>query len=144
MAKKDEVKTLQQKSKFAAMEGLRPTSRWPVSPRKAMAQARKSSKGRGYPVPPYPDANPLQLFRWGRSEWHSLGRAQKVALPVIIFTALTTWEKEDAIREERQFELDRASAKVYAARLFGAFGEPRRKRKLLGIIPLPGGKKQDY
>lgn len=140
MADKDKVKTLREKSKFAAMEGLRPRSAFPVAPRQAMSSAKKASKKLPYPIAPYPSANPLQLYRWAEAEWKSLGRWQNLAAPVILLVALLTWEKEKALQEGRWFEIDKAEARAYAANVYGAFGRAKRKRKLLGIIPLPGGK----
>ena len=139
MAKKDKVTELRQKSRFAAMEALRPADAFPVPPRKAMARARKASKKLSYPLAPYPGANMLQLYRWAEKEWWRLGRWQNVAAPVIALVALLTWEKEMELREARQAEVARAQAKDEAARIYGAYGLPaRRKRKLLGLIPLPG------
>ena len=140
MAKKDKAQELRQKSRFAAMEGLRPVGGFPIAPRKAMAQAKKSSKRLPYPIPPYPGVNPLQLFRWAQYEWWKLGRWQSVAAPVAALVALLTWEKEKHLKEARGFEVERVEAKERAAELYGAYGRPARKRKLLGIIPLPGRK----
>src|SRR5215210_8711737 len=133
MARKDKLKELQQKSRFAAMEGLRPRGGFPVPPRKAMAEAKKASKKLSYPVPPYPGANMLQLYRWTRYEWWKLGKWQRVALPVIVLVALTTWEKEKELQEARWKEIDRLETKRTAAHLYGAFG-PRKptRRKLFG------------
>ena len=141
MAGKDKVKKLREKSKFAAMEGLRPPDRWPVPPRKAMSKAKKASKGLPYALAPYPSANRLQLYRWAEAEWKSLGRWQGLALPVMLVVGLLTWEKEKALQEAYRFRLEKAETRQFAARLYGAFGRPRRKRKLLGIIPLPGGRR---
>jgi|GEM_PF-3673543 len=141
MAKKDKVKELRQKSRFAAMEGLRPRGGFPVPPRKAIGQAKKASKKLPYPVPPYPGANLMQLYRWAEYEWWKLGRWQRVALPVIVLVALTTWEKEKELQEARWLEVDRFEAKRQAAQAYGAYGPGKpKKRKLLGIIPLPGKK----
>lgn len=141
MAKKDKLKELRQKSRFAAMRGLRPKGGFPTPPRKAMAQANKASKKLAYPLPPYPGANLLQLYRWAQHEWWKLGRWQRVALPVIVLVALTTWEKEKELQEARWGEVARIETKRQAAHLYGAFG-PRqpRKKKLFGMIPLPGGR----
>jgi len=136
---KDKVKKERQRSMFAAMEGLRPRDRWPVPPRRAISRAKKASKKLPYPLAPYPDANPVLLIWWARAEWKSLGRWQRLALPVIILVGLLTWEKEKALKEAYQFELEKAGARQYAARLYGAFGQVPRRRKLFGIIPLPGG-----
>jgi hypothetical protein len=140
MAKKDDVKRLREKSKSAAMEGLRPRSGLPVAPRKAMAQAKKASKRLAYPLAPYPNANPLQLSRWALAEWRGLGRWQGLALPVAVLVALTTWEKEKMAKEARQFELDRAETRQFAAQAYGAYGRPKTRRRFFGFIPLPGGR----
>ena len=140
MAKKDNVRELRQKSRFAAMEGLRPKGALPKPPRKAMKDARKTSKRLSYPVPPYPGANPVQVYRWAQEEWWRLGRWQKVALPAIILTALLTWERENELRQARWDEVERADTKQLAAETYGAFGRPAPRRKLLGIIPLPSRK----
>ncbi len=99
----DKVRKLRQRSKFAAMEGLRPVGGFPVPPRKAMSEARKVSKKLPYPVPPYPGTNLLQLFRWGQYEWWKLDKWQSVAAPVMALVALLTWEQERELREERRF-----------------------------------------
>ncbi len=138
MAKEDKIKQLKQKSRFAAMEGLRPTSGLPTPPRKAVKQAKKASKGLSYPVPPYAGANPTQVYRWAQQEWTSLGRWQSLALPVIIIAGLLTWEREKALQETRWDQIERIETKQLAAETYGAFGRPERKRKLFGIIPLPG------
>jgi hypothetical protein len=137
MAKKDDVRKLREQSKFAAMEGLRPTAGFPVPPRKAMARAKKVSKGLAYPVAPYPNANKLSMYRWASSEWKGLGRWQSLAAPVVLIVALLTWEKEKALQEARWFQIEKEETRRRAAEIYGAFGRPRR-RKLLGIIPLPG------
>src|SRR6476659_6250736 len=133
MAGKDKVKKLREQSRFAAMEGLRPKSGWAVPPRKAMAQAKKASKDLAYPLAPYPTANRMQLLRWAQTEWRSLGPWQGLALPFLIVTALRTWEKEKAIQEVRQFDLDKADTQLFAAHLYGAYGRPKPKRKLLDL-----------
>ena len=138
MAKDDKVKELKQKSRFAAMEGLRPTGGLPTPPRKAVKQAKKASKGLSYPVPPYPGANPVQVYRWAQQEWGNLGRCQSLALPIIVIAGLLTWEREKALQEARWGEIERIETKQLAAETYGAFGRPERKRKLLGFIPLPG------
>jgi hypothetical protein len=140
MAGRDKAKKEREKAKFAAMEGLRPRDRWPVPPRKATSRAKKASKRLPYPLAPYLDANPLQLYRWAGAEWKSLGRWQSLALPVIVLVGLLTWEKEKALQEAYRLELEKAGTRQYAARLYGAFGPARRRRKLFGIIPLPGGR----
>ena len=141
MPKNDKVKELKQKSRFAAMEGLRPSRGLPTPPRKAIKEAKKASKHLSYPIAPYPEASPTQLYRWARDEWWKLGRWQSVALPVIVIAGLLTWEKENALKEARWEEVERIEAKQLAAEAYGAYGRPpKRKRKLLGIIPLPGSK----
>jgi hypothetical protein len=137
MAKDDEVKKLRQKSKYAAMEGLKPQLGFPTPPRKAMARARRASKKLAYPLPPYPNANPVQLYRWASDEWRLLGRWQNLAAPVAIIVALLTWEKEKALQQARWDELDKEETRRMAAHLYGAYPRTPRKRKLLGIIPLP-------
>jgi|SRR5829696_7367472 hypothetical protein len=143
MAKKDKVTELRQKSMFAAMEGLRKERGFPVPPRKAMANARRRSKNLAYPVPPYAGTGPLgliELARWARYEWWKLGHWQKVAAPVIVLVALLTWEKENALREERWEQVEREQIRRLALEEFGMLPERPKKRKLLGIIPLPGRK----
>ena len=140
MAKDDKVKEQKQKARFAAMEGLKPSSSFPIPPRKAMGLAKKSSKGLSYPLAPYPHANLLKMYRWGEFEWRKLGRWQMLALPFIIIVALRTWEKEIAIQEEGQAKVERNAAKQEAADIYGAFGKRTKKRKLFGLIPLPGRK----
>jgi hypothetical protein len=140
VAKKDKVTELRQKSRFAAMEGLRPTGGFPLPPRKAMKEAKKTSKKLSYPVPPYPGANLLQLYRWAQFEWWQLGRWQKVVAPVVVLVAVLTWEKERAIQDARWDEMEKERTKQQAAETYGAFGRKPQRRKLLGIIPLPGKK----
>ncbi len=140
MTKKNKKEQLKEKSRFAAMEGLRPTGILPVPPRKAMSEAKKASKKLRYPLPPYPSANPLKAFRWAQHEWWRLGRWQSVAAPVMVVVALLTWEKERALKEARWDEIEHAETKQMAANVYGAYGRPTKKRKLLGIIPLPGRK----
>ncbi len=137
MADKDKVQSLREKSKSVAAKTLEHKGGFPVPPRKAMSQAKKASKKMSYPIAPYPAANPLQLYRWAQAEWRGLGRWQGLAAPVIVLVALLTWEKEQHIQEERWFDIDKAATKAYAAKVYGAFGRGKRKRKLLGIIPLP-------
>jgi hypothetical protein len=137
MAKKDKAKELKQKSRFAAMEALRPVGGPPVAPRKAMKDARKASKGLSYPVPPYPGAGPVQVYRWAQHEWWRLGKWQSLAMPFAILSALLTWEKEMTLRQRRAEQLDRADIKEMARAMYLA--PPRKpKRKLFGVIPLPG------
>jgi hypothetical protein len=139
MARKDKVKELREKSKAAAAEGLRPRSGLPVAPRKAMAQAKKASKRLAYPLAPYPNANRLQVYRWALAEWRGLGKWQGLALPVVVLVALTTWEKERMARDARQLELDKAEIRQLAAHAYGVYGRPKARRRLFGLIPLPGG-----
>ena len=139
MAKKDDkVTQLQQKSRFAAMEGLRSKGGLPEPPRKAMKEAKKLSKKLPYPVPPYGDNSPLQMYRWAQYEWRKLGKWQGLTLPLVILSALLTWERESALREARWEEVERAETKRIAAETYGAYGkqEPKR-RKLFGVIPIP-------
>jgi hypothetical protein len=141
MAKDDKVKELKQKSRSAATKGLEAARGFPTPPRKAVKEAKKASKKLPYPVPPYPGANPAQLYRWAQHEWQGLGRWQNLALPVIVIVGLLTWEKESALKEARWGEVERTDARQIAAETYGAFGRPpTRNRKLLGFIPLPGGK----
>jgi hypothetical protein len=137
MANKDKVTELRQRSRFAAMEGLRPRGGFPVRPRKAMSQAKKSSKRLAYPLAPYPGASLLQLYRWARYEWWQLGKWQRLALPVIVLFSLLTWEHESQLREAREVQVYKTATKRFAARMYGAYGPEPRRRKLLGIIPLP-------
>ena len=138
MAKKDnKLEKLRQKSRFAAMEVKKPVGGLPVPPRKAMANAKKASKKLPYPIAPYIGANPIQLYRWARYEWWKLGKWQQLALPVIVLTALRTWEKERELQEARWQQIDKIETKQAAAEAYGAFGRARPKKKLLGFIPLP-------
>jgi hypothetical protein len=123
------------------MEGLRPRLGFPLPPRKAMAQAKKASKELAYPVAPYPRANPLQLYRWSAEEWKRLGRWQTLATPVVLLVGLLTWEKEKALQDAYIDQLEKAETRRFAASLYGAYGRAPRKKKLLGIIPLPSLKK---
>ncbi|HVG00602.1 MAG TPA: hypothetical protein VND68_12250 [Chloroflexia bacterium] len=140
MAEKDTIKQARQKSKFAAMEALRDNKGFPIPPRKAMSRAKKVSKKLAYPLPPYAGANLVQLYRWGQFEWRKLGRWQQVVLPVVVLNALLTWEREKELQDRYWDQVDRAQAKEAAAQAYGAYGPRPRKRKLFGIIPLPGGK----
>src|SRR5919199_740440 len=135
MAKEDKVRRLKERSKRTAEETLKEREGFPIAPRKAMAHARKASKKLPYPLPPYASANRVQLLRWAAIEWQNLGRWQRVALPVVALVALLTWEKERALQESYQVEVDKAALKHRAAEMYGAFGRRARKRKLLGIIP---------
>lgn len=141
MAKADKkVTDLRRKSRFSALRTLSQQRGLPVKPRKAMAQARKASKERGYLVAPYPNANPLQIFNWAKTEWTRLGRWQSLAAPVAVVVALLTWEKEMALQEEEQALADKAATRRLAARVYNMAeaDKPKKKRKLLGFIPLPG------
>ena len=140
MAEKDKIKKARQKSKFAAMEALRDNKGFPVPPRKAMSRAKKASKKLAYPLPPYAGANPVQLYRWGQFEWKKLGRWQRLVLPVVVLNALLTWERERELQDRYWDQLDRAQAKEAAAQAYGVYGPRPKKRKLFGIIPIPGGK----
>ena len=138
MAKKTEVAELQRKSRFDALKILRESEGVPISPRKAMARARKASKQLGYPVKPYSDANLFQLFKWARIEWDKLGKWKSLAAPVAIISALLTWEKERALQVEYRARYEKAAARRLATRAIFGTGTPKRKRRLLGFIPLPG------
>jgi hypothetical protein len=138
MADKKKVTELRRKSRFNALKILREHSGLPMPPRKAMSQAKKASKEMGYPVAPYPNASSLQLYRWAKTEWDKLGRWQTLAAPAAIVSALLTWEKERALQEEHQGQSDKAEARRLAARALYRIEQPKRKRKLLGFIPLPG------
>lgn len=141
MAKEDKVKELKQKSRSTATEVLESGRGFPTPPRKAIKQAKKVSRKLPYPLPPYPGANPAQLYRWAQYEWRKLGRWQSLALPIIIIGGLLTWEKEKALQEAGWGEIERIEAKRLAAETYSAFGKPpTSKRKLLGFIPFPGGK----
>ena len=139
MAKKEnKIEQMRQKSRFAAMEAKKPVGGLPLPPRKAMSNAKKASKKLSYPLPPYPGANPVQLYKWARYEWWKLGKWQGLALPLVVLTALRTWEKETELKEARWQQIDKIEAKQAAAEAYGAFGRFRpKKRKLFGIIPLP-------
>jgi hypothetical protein len=140
MAKKDKKEELRQKAHFAAMEATKPKGGFPVPPRKAMARANRASKKLPYPVPPYPGANPMQLFRWAQVEWWKLGRWQGMAGPVVALVGLLTWEKEKDRQEAWRRQVDKIEVKQMAREMYGVYGQPKRRRKLLGLIPLPGGK----
>ena len=139
MAKENKVDELQKKSRLDALKILGATEGLPVSPRKAMSQAKKATKARGYPVSPYPKDNPIQLYqlyKWGREEWNKLGKWQPLVTPVMILVALMTWEKERNLQDEYAYR----STKIRARRMaFDLIDGPKpKKRKLLGFIPLPG------
>ena len=111
-----------------------------MPPRKAMAHARKASKKLTYPLAPYPSANLLQLLQWARYEWWKLGRWQSLAAPVAALVALLTWEKERQLKEEEQFRVDRAATRRLAIETYGLHAPTPKRRKLFGIIPLPGSR----
>jgi hypothetical protein len=134
MAKKTEIKTLRRKSRIAALEGLRNQQGFPVPPRKAMSLARKKSKGLSYPLPPFPGGNPLLLFQWARGEWKALGRYKRLALPVIAFVALTTWEKEREMQEARWDEIERNETIQFANDLYIRASAGTTQRKSLRPI----------
>jgi hypothetical protein len=139
MAKKKVVE-LKKKSRLDAFKILRENEGFPVPPRKAMSQAKKATKMLGYPVAPYTNTNPIQLFNWAKQEWGKLGRWQSLATPVVLLVGLLTWQKEQAVQEEYMGNSEKAKARRLAAQIYRVAEEPKRKRKLLGIIPLPGGK----
>ena len=135
---KNKVGELKKKSRLDAFKILRGSEGFPVPPRKAMSQARKATKKLGYPVAPYTNTNPIQLFNWAKLEWGKLGRWQAIATPVILIVGMLTWDKERTVQEEYRGNSDKARARRLAAQAY-RFAEPtRRKKKLLGIIPLPG------
>jgi hypothetical protein len=136
---KNKVEELQKKSRFEALRMLRESQGFPVPPRKAVSQAKKTSKKLGYPVAPY-KANPIELYRWGRHEWEQLGRWRGLAAPVALLVALTTWEKEKGLQEEYWSNTEKARARRAAVEAYRLAQRMPRKRKLLGIIPLPGRK----
>jgi hypothetical protein len=134
MADKNKVSKLREKSRIAALEGLRSQPGLPVPPRKAMSLAKKKSKGLGYPLPPYPGANPLVLFQWARGEWQQLGKWQRLALPVMALVALTTWEKENEMREARFDRIEHEQTTQLAADLYIKASTHPKKRES-GIWP---------
>ena len=136
MAKQDKVTELKQKSRFAAMEGFKPRVGLPVPARRAMRKARKASKKLPYPVPPYSGAWSFQLYQWGRQEWWKLGKEQRRALPFIVLSALLPARQEVAIRAKSEEAFERAALKRMATAMYPAPDKSKR-RKLLGIIPLP-------
>jgi hypothetical protein len=140
MAKKDKLKKDRQKSRFAAMEALRENKGFPLPPRKAMSQAKKASKKLAYPLPPYPGTNPVQLFRWAQFEWRKLGKWQNVVLPFVVLNALLTWEREKEHQDRYWDQLERGQTKEIAAQAYGAYGQRPKRRKLFGVIALPGKK----
>ncbi len=140
MARKNKVIELRRKSRLDALKLLQKPEGLPLPPRKAMAQAKKAGKKLGYPVPPYPNSNPIQLyqlFKWAREEWNKLGRWQSLAAPVAALVALTTWEKELTIQKEYYIQLAEEKARQVAAS-DNPVEAPKQRRKLFGIVPLPG------
>ncbi len=136
MPEEDRIEKLRRELRAEASAGLKREHVFPVPPRKAMSKARKASKKSPYPLPPYPGVGLLELARWARSGWAQLGRWQGLALPLVVITALLTWEQEKALQEARWVQAEKAELKHMAAEMYGAFGPPRKKRKLLGIIPV--------
>lgn len=128
MASKNELEKQRQKARITFLDSFKRQSGFPVRPRRAMALAKKQSKTLPYPLAPYP-VNLLLLFQWARGEWQSLGRHKKVALPVIILVALTTWEKEYFRREARWDDIERQETEQLARKLFlESIGTPRKRR----------------
>ncbi|MDQ5824632.1 MAG: hypothetical protein M3441_10550 [Chloroflexota bacterium] len=140
MAGKDKLKQTRQKSKFAAMEALRENRGFPVPPRKAMSQAKKASKKLAYPLPPYAGTSLVQLYKWAQFEWRRLGKWQSFVLPVVVLNALLTYDREKALQDRYWDQLERSETKEVAAQAYGAYGPRAKKRKLFGVIPLPGRK----
>ena len=142
MANEDKKKELRQKSRFAAMEGLRPHDGLPLPPRIAMRHARRASKKLGYPLPPYAGTFLPILLLDAKREWDKLGKWQRVALPAMVLVGLVTWEQEIEKRERFQVTVDRSATKARAAEVLASQRLSRlRKRKLFGVIPLPGKRK---
>ena len=137
MANENKARKLREQSRKTVQESLRESGARLESPRKAMSRAKKLSKGLPYPVAPYAGAGLPTLYRWARVQWDELGRYQRLALPVMAWVALRTWEKEQRLKEERWFQIEKLATKQYAGEIYGAFGL-RKKRKLFGVIPLPG------
>jgi hypothetical protein len=134
MANKNEVEKQQQKARLAALDAFRRQPGFPIRPRRAMGLARKQSKTLQYPLAPYP-VNLLLLYQWARGEWESLGRYKKVALPVMILVALTTWEKEFLRREARWDQIEHEETAKLARELYlKASGTPRRRRFPLSMF----------
>jgi hypothetical protein len=142
MAKDDKKIELRQKSRFAAMEGLRPHNGLPIPPRKAMSQAKRASKKLAYPVPPYAGTFLPVLLVDAVAEWDKLGKWKQFAAPVVALVALRTWGQEVRKREQFQVMVERRAAKTTVAELYGNryLARPER-RKLFGVIPLPGKRK---
>jgi hypothetical protein len=129
MAENAEVTKLRRKSRSAAFEALRKQKGFPVPPRRAVSLANKKSKGLAYPLPPYPGGNLLLLFQWARGEWQSLGKYQKVALPIIALVVLTTWEKEYLRREARWDQVEHEETIALADKIYIKATTPPQKRK---------------
>lgn len=140
MANDDKKQELRQKLRFAAMEGLRPHDGLPVPPRVAMRQANRASKKLEYPVPPYAGTFLPVLLMDAKKEWDRLGRRwQRVVAPVVVLVGLITWEQEAKRREKFRVVVERRAAKTTVAELYGRrFLARPKKRKLFGVIPLPG------
>jgi hypothetical protein len=142
MARDDKKKELRQKSRFAAMEGLRPHDGLPLPPRKAMKQAKRASKKLPYPLPPYAGTFLPVLLMDAMKEWDKLGRWKSFAAPAVLLMSYLTWEQEAKKREQFQVVVERRAAKTTVAELYGSryLARPER-RKLFGVIPLPGRRK---
>jgi hypothetical protein len=134
MAKKDKITELRQKSRIVALEGLQRQPGFPVPPRKAMSLARKKSKKLAYPLSPYPGANLLLLFQWARGEWQSLGKWQRLALPIIVLVGVTTWEKENGLREATMKRIEHEETLRFAQELY-VKSAVRSKEKKRGFWP---------
>jgi hypothetical protein len=136
MADRLKLSALRGRARRTAGKSLARSTGFPVPPRKAMSLARKASKKLQYPLAPYARANSLQLAQWAAAEWGKLGRWKSLALPVVLYTAYRTWQDEIAQREEYLANRTRRDVQRDYAKLYGSFGEPPRRRRLLGIIPL--------
>lgn len=141
MADENKAEEAKRKSRELAKKELDRRRGFPVPPRKAMSEAKKANKGLLYPLPPYANPNPISMFLWARQEWDSLGRWKTFALPFIILTALLTWEKEKAMQEDYYYLLDRQELKEDFRALYVTDEEKQSRRKLFGLIPLPGGRR---
>ena len=142
MAKDDKKKELRQKSRFAAMDGLRPHNGLPIPPRQAMKQAKRASKKLAYPVPPYAGTFLPVLLMDAAAEWDKLGKWKRFAAPAVALVALRTWEREAEKREKFQVVVERRAVKTTVAELYGSrFMAKPERRKLFGVIPLPGKRK---
>ena len=135
MAKEKDLKKLREEPRKAGRKGLEAAEGFPIAPTKAMSRARKNSKRLDYPLPPYA-ANIFSMSRWVAAEWRGLGRWQSLAAPFIVIVALLTWEKEKAMQDDYLDELERRQLRNEAIHLYA--DRHAKKRKLLGIIPLPG------